>query len=124
MVDSQLYRLSKIMTTSKQYLAKQIGRYIGLRRVSAGLTQYQVAERLGIGYEAVSRMERGVTIPTIIRLAELAEVFECGIEELLIETSNRAEDQSSQITDMLIKLSNEDRKMLLETVQKLYLRLK
>lgn len=124
MVDSQLYRLSKIMTTPKPYLAKQIGRCIGMRRVSAGLTQYQVAERLGIGYEAVSRMERGVTIPTIIRLAELAEVFECGIEELLIETSNRAEDQSSQITDMLLKLSDEDRKMLLETIQKLYLRLK
>ena len=112
------------MTTSKQYLAEQIGRCVGKRRLSAGLTQYQVAEKLGVGYEAVSRMERGVTIPTIIRLAELAGIFGCGIEELLIETSNRAEDQSSQITDMLIKLSDEDRKMLLETIQTLYLRLK
>lgn len=74
------------MTTSKQYLAEQISRCISKRRASVNLTLYQVAEKLGIGYEAVSRMERGVTIPTIIRLAELAEIFSCGIEELLIET--------------------------------------
>lgn len=112
------------MTKSKQYLAKQIGRCIAKRRLTANLTQDQVAESLGIGYEAVSRMERGVTIPTVIRLAELADIFSCGIQELIIESSTRPEDQSEQIRSMLIQLSKEDRKIILETVERLYVRLK
>jgi len=112
------------MKKSKLYLAEQIGRSIAKRRLTANLTQDQVAESLGIGYEAVSRMERGITIPTIIRLAELAEIFSCGIEELIIESSTRAEDQSEQIRNMLTQLNNEDRKMILETVERLYIRLK
>lgn len=112
------------MTKSKQYLAEQIGRCIAKRRLKVNLTQYQVAESLGIGYEAVSRMERGVTIPTVVRLAELADIFSCGIQELIIESSARAEDQSEQISNMLIQLNDEDRKMILETVERLYVRFK
>lgn len=113
-----------MMTKSKKYLADQIGQCIAKRRLAAGLTQDQVAEKLGIGYEAVSRMERGVTIPTVIRLADLAEVFGCGIQELLIESSVRPDDQAEQIKNMLAELNSEDRNMILETIQKLYLRLK
>lgn len=112
------------MTKYKQNLAKQIGRCIAKRRQAANLTQYQVAESLGIGYEAVSRMERGVSIPTVVRLAELADVFNCGIQELIIESSTRVEDQSEQIRSMLIQLNDEDRKMILETVEKLFVRFK
>lgn len=112
------------MTKYKQSLAGQIGRCIAKRRLAANLTQYQVAESLGIGYEAVSRMERGVSIPTVIRLAELADVFSCGIQELIIESSARAEDQSEQIRGMLTQLNDEDRKLILDTVEKLFVRLK
>nr|WP_294839844.1 helix-turn-helix transcriptional regulator [uncultured Methylotenera sp.] len=112
------------MTKSKKYLAEQIGQCIAKRRLAAGFTQHQVAEKLGIGYEAVSRMERGVTIPTVIRLADLAEIFGCGIQELLIESSDRPDEQAEQIKNMLAKLNSEDRNMILETIQKLYLRLK
>ena len=113
-----------MMTKSKKYLAEQIGKCIAKRRLAAGFTQHQTAEKLSIGYEAVSRMERGVTIPTVIRLADLAEVFGCGIQELLIESSDRPDEQAEQIKNMLAKLSSEDRNMILETIQKLYLRLK
>lgn len=113
-----------MMTKSKKYLAEQIGQCIAKRRLAAGLTQGQVAEKLEIGYEAISRIERGVTIPTVIRLADLAEVFGCGIQELLIESSARPDDQAEQIKNMLEKLNGEDRSMILETIQKLYLRLK
>ena len=110
------------MTNTKKYLAKRIGNSIGKRRIRAGLTQDQVAEKLGVGYEAVSRMERGISIPTVLRLAELAEVFGCGIEELLVESSSRPEDQAEQIKNMLVKLNQEDREIVLDTVERLYLR--
>ena len=104
--------------------AEKIGQCIAKRRLAANLTQDQVAEKLGIGYEAISRMERGKSIPTIIRLAELAEIFGCGIQELLTESSNRPSDQAEQIKQMLSELNSKDREMIMETLHKLYIRLK
>lgn len=111
------------MTNAKKLNAEKIGQCIAKRRLAANLTQDQVAEKLGIGYEAVSRMERGISIPTIIRLTELAEIFSCGVHELLLESSSRPEDQAEHIKNMLIKLSKEDRETVLHTVQTLYQRL-
>ena len=113
------------MTTKNKVLsAEKIGQCIAKRRLAANLTQDQVAEKLGIGYEAVSRMERGKSIPTVIRLVELAEVFGCGIQELLTELSTRPDDQATRIKYMLIGLSSNDREMIMEILEKLYFRLK
>lgn len=68
-------------------LFKRIGRTLAQRREARELTQDQVAEALEIGTEAVSRIERGITMPTVQRLAELTEVYDCGIDELLIACS-------------------------------------
>ena len=82
-------------------LFKSIGRVLAQRRESKGLTQEQVAEVLQIGTEAVSRMERGITMPTIQRMAELADIYGCGIEELVIATSTRTIDSASDSFVML-----------------------
>jgi DNA-binding XRE family transcriptional regulator len=58
-------------------LAVSVGKAIAARRQDAGLTQEQVAEQLKIGNEAVSRMERGLVMPTVARLLELADLFNC-----------------------------------------------
>lgn len=112
------------MTNAKKLDAKKIGQCIAKRRLAANLTQDQVAEKLGIGYEAVSRMERGKSIPTVIRLVELAEIFNCGVEELINEFSSRPDDQAVQIKFMLSELDSKDRDMIIDTVQMLYARLK
>lgn len=112
------------MTNDKKLNAELIGKSIAKRRLAANLTQDQVAEKLGIGYEAVSRIERGKSIPTVIRLWELAEIFDCEIQELLTESSPRPDDQAAQIKQMLLELSSKDRDVIMETIQKLYLHLK
>lgn len=105
-------------------IAKRIGRLIADYRLKAGFTQDQVAERLGIGFEAVSRIERGKSIPTVLRLFELADIFECGVDELLMGVSHRPIDQTSDIARMLSELSLDDREMVIETVKTLHGRLK
>ncbi|WP_279211829.1 helix-turn-helix domain-containing protein [Delftia acidovorans] len=105
-------------------LFKSIGRTLAQRREAKGLTQDQVAEALQIGTEAVSRMERGLTMPTVQRLAELAEVYGCGIEELLIASSTRTSDQAELISQVLQTLPEADRAMIVEVVQKIAARLK
>ena len=60
-----------------------LGCHIAERRRRLGLTQCQVADRLGITPQAVSKWERGVSCPDVVYLDELATVLDVGIEELL-----------------------------------------
>jgi transcriptional regulator with XRE-family HTH domain len=87
--------------------------------LKSGLSQENVAESLGISREAVSRMETGMAIPTVVRLAELAEIFHCGIEELLKAASNRKLDQAHQIVELLDRVSEPNRTMLLNVMKQL-----
>jgi len=71
----------------------------------------------------VSRMERGTVMPTIARLAELAEIFECNVAELLTESSNRSCDQASHLNELLSRLEANDRETLVGIVETLAQRL-
>ena len=98
---------------------KAIGKAIAGKRAACDLSQEKVAEMLGVSREAVSRMETGFSVPTVVRLAELAEIFDCGIEELLIDASNRQLDQARQITSLLDGLTDQDRTLLLNVMKQL-----
>jgi len=104
-------------------LAVAVGRAIAKQRISAGLTQENVAEQLGIGLEAVSRMERGVAIPTVVRLFELADIFDCDAADLVTQASSRSSDQASHLNRLLSRLSTTDRSMMLEVFERLSVRL-
>lgn len=104
-------------------LAKAVGRAIARQRQKAGYNQERVAEHLNIGLEAVSRMERGLVVPTIVRLAELAQLFNCDITELLRESSNRPSEQGVVLAQHLSRLNAADRTMLLELIERLSERL-
>jgi transcriptional regulator with XRE-family HTH domain len=104
-------------------LAGAVGKAIAKRRVASGLTQEQVAERLDIGVEAVSRIERGIVLPTVVRLGELADIFECNIADFVTETSSRATDQANHLARLLSKLGSADRTMVVEIVETLTTRL-
>ncbi|TYZ49281.1 XRE family transcriptional regulator [Ralstonia solanacearum] len=103
----------------KTALVRAVGQAIAMRRAGAGLSQERVAEALGISREAVSRMETGVAVPSIVRLAELSEIFGCGMEELLTDASNREVDQARKILELLEGLSDEKREMLMSVIRQL-----
>lgn len=111
------------MKKVEETLAKAIGRTIAKKRQELDMTQEFVAEQLDIGYEAVSRIERGAVMPTVARLIEFAEVFECRVDELLLESSPRPADQASRIESILAKLSESDRRLVVEIVEKFAARL-
>ena len=106
-----------------EQLAKNVGKAIGCQRNQVGFTQEQVAEHLNIGMEAVSRMERGIVVPTVVRLAELAQLFGCELADFLRETSNRPTEQGIVLSQQLARLDDADRTLLLETVERLVERL-
>lgn len=62
---------------------KQIGLFIRDRRLAMGLTQQQLADKLGITDKAVSKWERCVSCPDITLLRELSGALEVSVSELL-----------------------------------------
>lgn len=107
------------MGAEKLSTARVLGRAIAKKRMECGMTQEDVAERLQIGYEAVSRIERGTVSPNLDRLFELADIFNCGVAELVTESSRRSLDQAHHIANLLQQLSEGDRQLVVEIVEKL-----
>ena len=100
-------------------LIRALGVELKVCRLERGLTQEDLAERLNVGNEAVSRMERGTVPPSVARLHELAGIFKCSVCDLLIESSARAEEQSVYLSKLLANVSDDDRNVILDVVRKL-----
>lgn len=71
----------------------QIGTFIRNRRLELGMTQQQLADRLGITDKAVSKWERCVSYPDITLLRELAEALDISVTELLAGERDSAPPQ-------------------------------
>ncbi|WP_431226623.1 helix-turn-helix domain-containing protein [Burkholderia contaminans] len=110
---------SQMDEQQKAVLVRAIGQAIASRRAAAGLSQEQVAEALGITREAVSRMETGVAVPSVVRLAELGEIFDCAMEDLLTQASNRKLDQAVTVVELLGRLKDEKRELLMRVIKEL-----
>ena len=60
----------------------ELGKKIRQLRFKAGLTQEQLAEKMGVGGQAVSKWENAAAMPDITALPLLAEVFGVSIDDL------------------------------------------
>ncbi len=60
-----------------------IGEKIKEIRTKKGLTQKELADKLNVTYQAVSRWENGDAEPSISTIKEMCGIFECPIDELL-----------------------------------------
>ena len=54
-------------------------------RKKAGLTQFEVAEKVGVDQSAVSFWENGKYLPRASILMKLAKLYHCTVDELLRE---------------------------------------
>ena len=66
-------------------LKYQIGANIAAYRKRAGLTQAGLAEKLNYSDKAVSKWERGESVPDVLTLAMLAEQFQLTVNDLLVD---------------------------------------
>lgn len=71
------------------------------RRRAAGLSQADLAERSGVSTEFVSRMERGVTFPSVPTLMSLCRALACTPNDLLLAPQRRNEDAIDRLRDRL-----------------------
>lgn len=73
-------------------LKNQIGANISDYRKRCGLTQAGLAEKLNYSDKAVSKWERGESVPDVITLAQLAEQFGVTVNDLLADPNALPED--------------------------------
>ena len=67
----------------------ELGKKIRQLRFKAGLTQEQLADKLGIGAQSVSKWENAAAMPDITALPLLAEIFGVTIDELFDLTTEQ-----------------------------------
>ena len=68
-------------------LAFVVGTNIAMKRHVLGLSQEQLGERLGIGGDSLSRIEKGLTSPRYARLQAIADALGCHVSELFSDVN-------------------------------------
>lgn len=82
---------------------KKIGRFIAECRKNQNLTQMQLAEKLNVTDKAVSKWERGVSMPDASIMIELCEIIGINVNELLCGEKNNMEDNDKKIKTYYLK---------------------
>ena len=92
------------------------GKFIAELRKEKGLTQMQLAERLGITDKAVSKWERGIAMPDSSIMIELCNILGITVNELLrgeiIPMADYSKEMEQSLVDMARQKEEGDRWLL------------
>ena len=90
-------------------LKRQIGINIASYRKRNGLTQAGLAERLNYSDKAVSKWDRGESVPDVMTMVQLAEQFDITVNDLLVDPEalpgnpNNLEQAMTRVTEKTLK---------------------
>ena len=71
------------------------GSKVASLRKEKGMTQLELAQKMGVTDKAVSKWERDLSLPDVSSLPRLAEVLDVSVEELLQAKTARSEGETS-----------------------------
>ena len=86
-------------------LKLQIGANIAAYRKRAGLTQVGLANKLNYTDKAVSKWERGESMPDVLTLVQLAEQFEISVNDLLVDPNALPAGDHGKLEKAMSKVS-------------------
>lgn len=84
----------------------KMGKFICEQRKRKNLTQQQLADELGVTFQAVSKWENGIVYPNIEILPELSQTFDISIDELL--TANISDKEALSYDKAGVDISYSD----------------
>ena len=88
-----------------EQLKTRIGLNIALQRKKAGLTQAGLAAKLNYSDKAVSKWERGESIPDVLTLIAMAELFEISVNDLLTDPNALPDGEACNLEKAMSKVS-------------------
>ena len=97
-------------------LARAVGRIISEKRRCLGLSQEELAERVGINQESLSKMEKGAMAPKFERLRLFAEALECRVEDLFKFSPGQADEQAVTISELIRGLPDNKRELIVRVI--------
>lgn len=86
-------------------MAKQtMGEIISTLRKEKGMTQKDLADKMGVTDKAVSKWERNLSCPDVSSIPKLAEILDTTVDNLMDVTPKQEEKLApSQIVDIVLK---------------------
>ena len=97
-------------------IMRRLAENIAKRRKELGLTQAQVAERISMEKESLSRMEAGKITPSLHRLEKIATALDCPIADLLRDTSPDTQTQAKTLADLIRPLPQQEQEAVVRFV--------
>jgi transcriptional regulator with XRE-family HTH domain len=96
----------------EQELLIQLGNRIKTLRKGAGLSQEQLGDKVGLAYESVSKLERGLNFTGLGTLFQISKALDCSLPDLFSWAPKRKltadEEQLERSIDRLRSLHQSD----------------
>lgn len=90
----------------------EVGKKIYQLRKLSGMTQEQLAEKLNISRQTLSKWENGTSMPDVESVVGLSMLFQTSLDELLLEGNDHAGEKKTQITlEDMMRINARNRKM-------------
>ena len=97
---------------------KRIGKRIKERREQLGLTQEQLAEKLGLATHSISTVERGTTFPRCEKLILLLNGLETSADAIFCDVLDHSVNyQASVLSEKIAELPAEEQKRIMNMVE-------
>ena len=86
----------------------KIGKFIADCRKKKNLTQEQLAEKMYITDRAVSKWERGISLPDADKMLDLCNILDINVNELLSGEKIDMKDYEKKNEELLLELAKQD----------------
>ena len=88
-------------TTMKK---QSFGAMIAAMRKEQGMTQLELAEKMGVTDKAVSKWERDLSFPDVDSIPRLAEIFDVTVDELMqVKSDSKENGKVNRISEIVLK---------------------
>ncbi len=83
---------------------QSFGAMIAAMRKEQGMTQLELAEKMGVTDKAVSKWERDLSFPDVNSIPRLAEIFDVTVDEIMqVKSDSKENGKVNRISEMVLK---------------------
>lgn len=84
---------------------QSFGAMIAAMRKEQGMTQLELAEKMGVTDKAVSKWERDLSFPDVDSIPRLAEIFDVTVDELMqVKSDSKENGKVKRISEVVLKV--------------------
>ena len=81
---------------------QSFGAMIAAMRKEQGMTQLELAEKMGVTDKAVSKWERDLSFPDVNSLPRLAEIFDVTVDEIMqVKSDSKENGKANRISEIV-----------------------